>query len=167
MSYTESKRCQTALEDYCEEHFPQYFVTLHFHSRDPLHIYPAQSSLRHWAAMVDRKLLGNRWSLAKSRTRYIAVPEGHRCHQSSSANPAFHDLHYHLILTPAEGWKASMQEDDIRVLFSRLWTKCAPAGDVDLQSIPDGDCGRRRVSSYVCKRVSAPDAIGPEYFVLA
>ena len=167
MSYAESKRYQNALEQYCAEQFPHYLMTLHFHSPHALYIRSAQKTIRHWAAMVDRKLLGKRWLMAESRMRYIAVPEGHRSHESDSANPAFRDLHYHLILTPAEGWKASVQEEDLRVLFSRLWTKCAPAGEVDLQSILDGACSRRRVSSYVCKRVSAPDAIGLEYFVLA
>jgi hypothetical protein len=169
MSYNESKLYQAALEQLCLRNFPRYFLTLHFHAAHPLSIYGAQKTLRHFAAQLDHKLLGNRWASfpPELRTRYLAVPEGRRVHQSSPSNPAFDDLHYHLTLSPAEGSKISVNEQGLRTLVSRLWAKCAPAGDVNVQFIRGGDSGRQAVTSYICKRVSAPDAIGLEYFVVA
>jgi hypothetical protein len=153
MNTTESKRYQQALSTFCTQQCPEYFVTLAFHADHPLNIHRAETCLRHFAAQLDRLLLGKRWaqSPAESRTQFIALPEGRRVR---------------LMLTPAKGKKAAVSEDALRILASRSWGKCAPAGDVDLQALPS-DADRQRVASYACKRIADAGSIGLERFVIA
>ena len=162
MNTTESKHYQQALAAFCTQQCPEYFMTLHFHADHPLKIDRAETCLRHFGALLDRALVGKRWaeSPAAQRTQFIALPEGRRVRN------AIDDLHYHLMLTPAKGKKAAVSEDALRILASRFWSKCAPAGDVDVQALFT-NTDRQRVAAYVCKRVADAGSFGLEWFVIA
>jgi hypothetical protein len=162
MTSVESKVYQQALATFCTRQCPTYFVTLAFHAAKPLNINRAEACLRHFDAQLDRALLGKRWAEfpADMRTQFIALPEGHR------AGSMILGLHYHLMLTPAKRKKAAVSADSLRTLARQFWSKCAPAGDVDVQVLLT-DADRQRVAAYACKRIADAGSIGLERFVIA
>jgi hypothetical protein len=155
------KQYQSAMIKFCMEQRPEYFVTLTFNSATPVHVDHGHKSLHHFRNMLDRSLVG-RHSYKFDRTNYIAFPEGNRV---SAHADAIWGLHYHLILTPPSSKKVTIKSDTLRSTAERLWQKCAPSGTVHVARI-DHEDALKRISSYVCKRLNAPNSLGRESFVV-
>jgi hypothetical protein len=98
--------------------------------------------LRKFDAMMNRKLLGSRWSQpdrAYKRMKWFLFPE---------LTPTSGKLHYHgQIYFPPES------EDQIRrflILRNHIWSKCCKGGDVYVKKLDTVDA-RRKFANYSLK----------------
>jgi hypothetical protein len=121
-------------------------VTLNY-NESALTIPEARERLKHFHAVVDRKVIGQRWHLkpAAQRTFFIAVPERGREEL----------LHHHLLLRAARGVDLAQLE---QVARSRFRASVAPAGSVHWRSIRT-DADHRGVVDYMTKGPGIADFV--------
>lgn len=151
MTYNDALEYQQALIALCTSINPTHFITLAFHNSSPVALSSARNRLRKFDAFLADKLLGSRWAKLpdSQRPQFIAIPEGRR---ADNAGRAMYNMHYHLLLKAPPKSKVSLEAPVFQEVATRLWTKCVPSGDVNVQ--PIAAC--ERAASYVCKHL--PDA---------
>lgn len=161
MNYETRRNHQQALTQWCFEQDAGYFLTLRLNNHSPVSLYKAERHLRHFDAIVDRRLLGPNWSRLPNelRTRFIAVPEGRM------VGGGYENLHYHALLRLPRVMRRKEELHDLRLLMANAWKKCVPGGDLLLEPLGT-DADRRRASSYACKRAWETSCLALENFVV-
>jgi len=150
MNYSERKDYQQALcQMLCE--FPtDFFVTAIFNKLELSHRI-AKGKLKRFHAVLDRKLIGKRWSQKPDqRTQFIAVPEI-KCGK----------LHYHMLVAiPDQG-----SHEKFKLYAPKLFrTKISVGGSLDIDPI-QSDTGHGKVADYMTKVCYQEEAI--ENYVLS
>lgn len=126
-------------------------ITLAFHNSSPVTLSSARNRLRKFDAFLADKLLGGRWATLpdSQRPQFIAIPEGRR---ADNTGQTLYNAHYHLLFKAPPKSKVSLEVPVFQDIATRLWTKCVPSGDVNVQLI----AACEGAASYACKHL--PDA---------
>ena len=118
--------------------FPaDFFVTANFNKPELSHI-TAKGKLKHFHAVLDRKLLGKNWSQKHDqRARFIAVPEI-KCGM----------LHYHMLLAIPDPGNHERFRCDAPKLFRTK--QISIGGSLDIHPV-QSDTDHRRIANYLTK----------------
>lgn len=104
--------------------------------------------------MLDRKLLGPRWSRKpeEDRPHFVAVPES----DADVSRISMANLHYHSMTCLGPHKALQLNPVDLKDLVGALWYTCFPRGDIDVHGV----FGAAGASSYAIKCLAGPAAIG-------
>jgi hypothetical protein len=105
----------------------------------------ASRTLRHFHAMIDRKLWGRNWATRRERTSFLAIPE---------KGPRQGILHFHLMMYVPDSSKMDLFANVAPALFRRA----SPGGSFKVDSVPS-PAHQRVIARYMAKDALIGDLV--------
>lgn len=137
MTYYQNKQLQNAYKDFVKSQHCNYFVTANFNRNTTIN--GARKALKHWAAKIDRKLLGKNWAK-------IATDE--RLHFFACAEHINSNLHWHLLLKITDKNKRNSFEH----VAAKYWREIVECGNMQIDFL-ETEKDNAKASSYLSKEL--------------